>query len=185
MGRGLSYTAQKILLLLAGGVVLGLSASSGRYGKIRKALPKELANINRKQITRAIGRLYESKLISYDEKEDGSVELVLNDKGRARALCYKIDEMRINKPKQWDQKWRVVLFDIPEEQKRLRDTLRIKLKQLGLLEFQKSVFVHPYECKNEIDFVIELYDARRYVRFIEALNIDNGLHLKKKFNLLP
>lgn len=185
IGRGLSCTAQKILLLLAGGVALGLSASPGRYSKIKKVLSKELASINQKQITRAVNRLYESKLISYDEKEDGSVELMLNDEGRTRALCYKIHEMQINKPKQWDQRWRVVLFDIPEKQKSLRDALRNKLKQLNLLEFQKSVFVHPYECRDEIDFVIELYDARRYVRFIEAVSIDNELHLKKRFNLLP
>lgn len=79
---------------------------------------------------------------------------------------------------------RVVLFDVPEDQKELRDALRMRFKRLGLIELQKSVFVHPYDCRNEIDFIIEFFDARRYVRFIEALHIDNELHLKHRFRLL-
>ena len=35
----------------------------------------------------------------------------------------------------------MVLFDIPETQKKIRDSLRKKLKKLGFLEFQKSVFI--------------------------------------------
>lgn len=100
------------------------------------------------------------------------------------ALRYKLDTMIIQKPEKWDGKWRIVIFDIPEFNKQLRDTLRLKLRQLGLIELQKSVFIHPYECRNEIDFVIELYGPCRYVRFIEAVSIDTELQLKKKFHLL-
>lgn len=109
---------------------------------------------------------------------------MLSRQGKQTALRYKIDEMKIVPQAHWDAVWRVILFDIPEKQKWLRDTLRMRLKQFGLLELQKSVFVHPYECRDEIDFVIELYGARRYVRFLEARHIDNELHLKKKFDLL-
>ena len=182
--RGLSITAQKILLLLAGGVALGFSSSPRGYAKIKKALSRELEKINQRKINTAVKRLYESKLISYTENKDDSVSLTINREGRAKALRYKVDEMKIVVPEKWDKKWRIIIFDVPEKQKRLRDTLRIKLKQLGLLELQKSVFVHPYGCKDEIDFVVELYDATRYVRFIEAVNIDNELHLKKRFKLL-
>lgn len=182
--KKLSPVAKQILLALAGGIALGLSLSPGRYAKIKKALAKEFKKTKDRNVYNAIRKLYESKLISYAEKDDGLIELVLEQEGQKRALHYRLDEMKIKKPSRWDQKWRIILFDIPEEQKILRDTLRIKLKQLGLAEFQKSVFVHPYECRDEIDFVIELYDARRYVRFIEAVSIDNELHLKKKFDLM-
>lgn len=182
-GLRLGATTQKVLLLLAGGLALGLSGSPTRYSRTLRAISKEWQEINRQELYRAIRRLYESKLIDYIKHEDGSVEIVLNRGGRKVALRYKLDEMTVPAPKQWDRKWRVVLFDIPEKQKPLRDTLRARLRQLGLLELQKSVFVHPYECRNEIDFVIELYNARRHVRYIEAIHVDNEPHLKKRFRL--
>ena len=179
----LGATSQKILLLLFGGVALGLSGSPSRYGRIIKGVAAEWRKIDNRELYRAMRRLYESKLISYKTNKDGSVTIVLTQEGRKKSLQYKLDEMEIPKPLQWDKKWRVILFDIPHRQKKLRDALRAKLKQLGLQEFQKSVFVHPYECRDEIDFIIELYYARRYVRFIEAFSIDNEIHLKRKFHL--
>lgn len=180
----LGSTAQKILLLLLGGVALGLSGTPKRYARVWKATRKALKEVDKQKLYRAIRRLYESKLIQSIEHEDGSITLILTRTGKKVALRYKIDDLVIAKPVKWDNKWRVIIFDIPEDQKPLRDTLRMRLKQLGLIELQKSVFVHPYECRDEIDFVIELYQARSYVRIIEAIYIDNELHLKKKFSLL-
>lgn len=183
MTTRLGPLSQKILLLLAAGCALGFSRSPRHYGRLVKEISREWKKIERRALYLAIQRLYESKLVRYLEHADGSVEIVLNREGRHHALRYQIYSLSIPKPPRWDYKWRVVLFDIPEKQKKLRDALRERLKQLGLLEFQKSVFVHPYECRNEIDFVIELYQARRYVRFIEAIHIDNELHLKKQFDM--
>lgn len=183
MTMRLGPLSQKILLLLAGGCALGFSRSPRHYGRLMKEISREWEKIERRALYLAIQRLYESKLIRYREHADGSVEIVLNREGSQQALRYQLNDIVIQKPPRWDYRWRVVLFDIPEKQKKLRDALRGRLKQLGLLEFQKSVFVHPYECRNEIDFVIELYQARRFVRFIEAIHIDNELHLKKKFDM--
>ena len=177
-------TAKKILLLLSAGVALGLSSSPSRYARVLKAVGKEWRTIERENLYRSIRKLYESKLIDYKENPDGSISVVLSREGHNVSLRYKIDEMDIPQPRQWDRKWRIILFDIPETQKGLRDALRMRLKQLGLMELQKSVFVHPYECRNEIDFIIEMYNARSFVRFVEALHIDNELHFEKKFHLI-
>jgi len=184
MAIRLGATSQKLLLLLLGGAALGLSGSPTRYARVLKSIGREWRAINSRELSRAIRRLYESKLIFYRENKDGSVSITLNREGRKVALHYKLDEIKIPKPTRWDQQWRVIIFDIPEKQRKLRDALRVQLRQLGLQELQKSVFVHPYECRNEIDFIIELYNARLYVRFIEAFHIDNELHLKKKFRLI-
>ncbi len=183
-GLRLGITAQKVLLLLMGGLALGLSGSPTRYSRVLRAISKEWKALDRGELYHAIRRLYESKLINYVAHKDGSIEIVLSRGGQKAALRYKLDEMKIPETNHWDKKWRVILFDIPEKQKSLRDTLRMRLLQLGLIEFQKSVFIHPYECRNEMDFVIELYNARRFVRYIEASHIDNELHFKKKFGLI-
>ena len=99
-------------------------------------------------------------------------------------FTYNLNEMAIKKPKRWDGKWRIVLFDIPEKIRKTRDIFRHHLNQLEFYEFQKSVFVHPFDCHDEIDYLIEFYNARKFVRFIVAESLDNELHLKKKFNLL-
>ena len=91
--------------------------------------------------------------------------------------------MKIKKPVQWDNKWRVVVFDIPEKIKKAREAVRECLKNLGFYEFQKSVFVHPYNCKDEIEYLIEFYDLRKFIRFIVAESLDNELHIKKHFGL--
>ena len=75
-------------------------------------------------------------------------------------------------------------FDIPEKIKKVREALRYHLKNLGFKELHRSVFVFPYECRNEIEYIVEFYNARRFIRYIEAYYIDNELDLKHKFDLL-
>jgi DNA-binding transcriptional regulator PaaX len=184
MSKGLGITQKKVLLLLFGGLALGLSGSPTRYFQILKAIQKEWQEIDRQALRKAIKSLYESKLIAEKENPDGSVTLILTDKGKQKAFTYNLDDMKIKVPRQWDKKWRVVLFDIPEKIKKIREAIRYHLKNLGFYEFQKSVFVHPYDCQDEIDYLLEFYDIRRFVRFIIADSIDNELHLKKHFKLL-
>lgn len=174
---------KKLLLLLEGGLALGLSASPKQQFRILRGLASEWQKINRQSLRRAIRSLYESKLTSFKECPDGSVNMTLTDEGEQKALSYKLDEMRIVRPKHWDRKWRIIIFDIPESLKTARDTLRDYLRQLGFYQLQRSVFVIPFECKNELEFLIELYGIRKYVRQIIATGVDNELHLKDIFSL--
>ena len=91
--------------------------------------------------------------------------------------------MKIEPPRVWDQRWRIIIFDIPEHMRYDRDAFRDHLTRLGVLKLQQSVGVYPFDCKNEIDFIVELLDIRKYVRFITANHIDNETHLKRIFNL--
>lgn len=173
---------QKILLLLYAGLALGFSYTPSRQYKILKAVGKEWQKIDRENLKKEIRNLYRSRLIEGKENPDGSLTYILTDKGKIKALTYRFQEMEIKK-NQWDGKWRVVIFDIPEKLKTARNALREKLKELGFYEFQKSVFVFPYECKNEIDFIIEFFNLRKYVRYGIFDFIDNDLHLRKLFHL--
>ena len=91
--------------------------------------------------------------------------------------------MNIKRPEVWDKKWRIVIFDIPEKHKRAREAMRGHLKRLGFYKLQKSVFLLPFQCKNEMDFIIEYYNIRPYVRLILADNVDNEFHLRKIFKI--
>jgi len=184
MSHGLGSVQQKVLLLLLGGSSLCLSTSPKQQFKILKAIEKGWREINQQSLKRAIQNLYKSKLISCEEKANGEVKLVLTANGRKRALVHQLDKMEIQRPAKWDGKWRVVIFDVPEIKRKIRNALRFHLKQLGFYELQKSVFVFPFDCQNEIDFLIEFYNVRKFVRFMIANFLDNELHLKKIFGLL-
>lgn len=184
MSKGHGEIQKKVLLLLMAGLALGLSRSPKTSFKIIKGIKEEWKEIERQSLKRAIKGLYQSKLIKEKENQDGTITLVLTDKGKEKALTYNLDEMEIKKPKQWDGKWRIVLFDIPERARKIRDAFRQHLKQLNFYEFQKSVFVHPYDCQDEIEYLTEFYDAKRFIRFIIADSLDNELHLKSHFKLI-
>jgi len=59
-------------------------------------------------------------------------------------------EIKIDRPKKWDKKWRMVIFDVPEKFRSSRNSLRFKLLSLGLIKIQKSVYVYPFPCTDEI-----------------------------------
>jgi CRISPR-associated endonuclease Cas2 len=77
----------------------------------------------------------------------------------------------------------MVIFDIPEKKKRAREALRNKLKDLGFKELQKSVFIHPYECEDEIDFITKVFEIRPYIRFARLDMFTNEEQFKIKFKL--
>src|SRR3989344_3793986 len=91
--RGFGSTTQKILLLLLSGTAIAFSYSPSRAKRIFRATASEWRDINRRESWRAICRLYESKLIFYQEEKDGAIRIVLNREGKQVALRYKIDEL--------------------------------------------------------------------------------------------
>lgn len=57
--------------------------------------------------------------------------------------------------KKWDGKWRIVIFDIAEASKVVRENIRYKLKELGFGMLQKSVWLSPHDV---------IVDFREYVK---------------------
>lgn len=176
--------SKKVLILLIGGASLALTNRPDAYFRVVRQIIKEWKKINERNLRIAIKNLYKSKLIDYKENKDGTVKIVLTESGKNKILKYDIDKVKIKKPAQWDKLWRLVVFDIPEDKNLGRKALVAKLKELGFYPMQKSVFIHPYECKDEIDFITEIFELAPYVRFLRVKDIDIELDLKKRFHLL-
>ena len=178
----MSPLKRKILLLLVTGISFGHSYTPQRQIRVLKEFGSEWKKINEKELQKAIKELYKTKTVEIKENSDGTHTLVLTKQGKLKSFTYHFREMKLKKVN-WDGKWRIVIFDIPEKLRRGRDALRDKLKNLGFYELQKSVFVFPYQCEQEIEFIIEFFSLRKYVRFGVLDSIDNSLHLKKIFKL--
>jgi len=89
------------------------------------------------------------------------------------------------KQKNWDGKWRMVIFDISENKRKKRDFLRARLKWLGYKELQKSVWVFPYDTKRDIKELLTIfrYDLEGDVRFLTAEKIEQDDDLRREFDL--
>ena len=179
-----SLLQQKILLILLGGIALGFSYTPQRQWRVLNSIAKEWEDIDRKALKEEIRKLYRSHLVKKQEHPDGSITFVLANKGKLQTLTYKFEKIKVDTPKHWDGKWRIVIFDIPEKLRKGRDALRGKLLALGFIELQKSVLVFPFECEKEIEFIVEFFSLKPYVRYGILEYIDNALHLKQRFQLI-
>ena len=175
---------EKILLLLLGGLTLGLTYSPKRYYRIVKEMRREWKNINARSLNNSIHDLYRSKLITMKEKADRTLTITLNESGKISAITRHLSKVEIPRMEKWDKKWRLLLFDVPQSMKKSRDAFRFHIKRMGFIEFQKSVFICPWECKKDVDFVIEFHGLRRFARYLIADSFDNEIDLKRQFGMI-
>ena len=174
---------KQVLLLLLGGISLGLSGSPRTSWKILGEMRKEWKNLKKQAAERAINSLYTSKLIAAKENTDGTLTLTLTIDGKKKALTYDFRKMKIEVPSRWDGLWRLISFDIPVAERETRDAIREHLLRLGFYELHQSLFIHPYDCFEEVEYLVELYDARKYVRTFLVTSVDSAPHLKRFFHL--
>jgi len=176
-----SIFKRKILFMIAAGLSLGLHRSPQQYFKIIGDIPKEWRKMKKSYLRDCIREFYNDKLIDFKENPNGACQIILTEKGKKKVIAFDLDNIVIKKPAFWDKKWRVVTFDIPESKRPARNALRQKLNDLGFYSLQKSVFVHPYNCLDEIEFIAEIFQVRSYVRFFEAIKVTNESELKLHF----
>jgi len=136
---------------------------------------------DRARIKESVSRLEKG---GYIKNRGGASEtFTLTEKGREKAMRYAIEQMKIASQKTWDKKWRLVMFDVPEEKKQARRAINFALKKLGCVQYQKSVFITPFPCEKEIDFVGECFGIREYIRIVVAGYVEGSDTLKKAFKV--
>ncbi len=173
--------AQEVLLLLAGAGVLSLAVLMPGLGKVMSAVVRahEKGNFQKR-----LAKLKSKNLVRIYQK-DGQEVVEITKEGIKTALQYKFSEMEIKKPKKWDGKWRMVIFDVPDNKRRLRDLFREKLKHLGFYPLNESVYIHPYQCFTEVEYLRQLFFVGGSVTFITAEKIEGDDTLSGIFHLKP
>ncbi len=83
----------------------------------------------------------------------------------------------------WDQKWRIVSYDIPESHKLLRDTVRRVLKRAGFIKFQQSIWIFPYECAELAQLIREETKLGNYILYGVLERVEDEKRLRKHFSL--
>lgn len=107
--------------------------------------------------------------------------LELTRKGELKVLLSLGD---LDKPAVWDGKWRLMIFDIPEDAKIQRNKLRKLLKQHQFFKLQASVYISPYPLNRQALDYLKSSGLIEFIRILRVDDMDYDLDLKKKFKLI-
>lgn len=129
---------------------------------------------------REIKRLKRRGYVALTKTPDGWLIKLLK-KGKKLQQKLKVNEVKLPAKNKWDGKWRFFIFDIPEKHRYGRDSLRKKLKESGMYNMQRSVFVYPFDCRRELEFIAETFNLTKYTSYLESAYTDIDQELKKHF----
>jgi DNA-binding transcriptional regulator PaaX len=140
---------------------------------------KKLLKNNRRSINNSRKRLVERGLLEYSR----GGYLRLTDLGRKTLRKIQLSDYNIIKPKKWDKKWRMLIFDIKESQKVLRNKVRNTLISIGFIRLQNSVWVYPYDCEDLITLLKADFEIGKDLLYVIADKIENEKVLLSDFGL--
>ncbi len=125
-------------------------------------------------------RLQKKGLLVWNKEKD---RLELTARGRIEAARIRIGLIEIPRPRKWDGRWRIVIFDISEKRRSLRIRVRHLLGRLGFVRLQDSVWVHPYDCEEIVAILKHDFKIGRELLYIIADAVEYDRPLRKHFEL--
>lgn len=170
---------QKLILASAavtGGIAVALVApgvlgAMGKLGVIPSARQREI-------IKRSQSRLVARGLLVYQ----GTMAR-LTAKGEQFLRRLELQDFQLRRPKRWDRKWRVLIFDIPERRKGLRHKVRSTLKIIGFVRLQDSVWAYPYDCEDLITLLKADFKIGKDLLYLIVDSLEYDRSLKEHFGL--
>ena len=139
-----------------------------------------ISNKRQDEITRSsASKLVKKGLLKFNGKY-----YELSEDGERRLRQFELYGYKLIKPKKWDGKWRVIIFDIPEEKKKVRDQIRRLFVSAGLIRLQDSVWVYPHDCEDIIGLLKTDLGVGKNILYMIVDEIENDKYLRKEFGLI-
>lgn len=93
--------------------------------------------------------------------------------------------MELKNDKKWDNKWRLVMFNIPEKDRAVRDKLRRALDNLGMGILQASVWISSKDIKDKVFKISERLKLGNSLKYFEVVSTPslNQQIVEKAWNL--
>lgn len=129
-------------------------------------------------VERSRDRMIRQGLLRYEGKY-----VRLTEKGERVLRRLALNEYQLTKPIRWDRKWRVIIFDIPEYRKGLRQKVRSTLMRIGFARLQDSVWVYPYDCEDLAALLKADFKVGKDILYLIVDTIENDRALRKYFEL--
>lgn len=142
----------------------------------------------------ALARIkYQTKGILARLKIKGEIEFIEHDGKRYVRLTEKGEEVLAfeqqtmllanSKPRKWDYRYRLVMFDVPERRKKIRERLRFQMQEVGFLRIQDSAWVYPYDCEEFMALLKADLHIGKDVLYAVVEEIENDGWIRKHFGL--
>jgi DNA-binding transcriptional regulator PaaX len=76
-----------------------------------------------------------------------------------------VKNIKIEKPKKWDKKWRLVFFDFSSDTSVKHNALCRKLDDLGFVMLANDTYIYPYECFAVIESLVKIYKMEACLKY--------------------
>ncbi len=124
-------------------------------------------DLKQSALSHALRRLREKGLVEKsDDINMGKIIYKLTEVGRDFLLLDKAEDQI-----EWDGKWRIVIFDIPENKRAVRNILRGRLKLWGFKRWQQSVWASKKNITQKLRKLIKELNIEDWVLVIESDNV--------------
>lgn len=117
------------------------------------------------------------------ETADGQLKVEITKVGESVIKYCEIDELELDKSKLWDGRWRIVIFDVPIAKNPARLAFTEQLKRLGFAMIQKSVWICPFECDEQVYILRKFYEIEQFVTIIKSDDIEDEHRWRRRWNV--
>ena len=124
---------------------------------------------NRAAFRNASKRLREKGLIVHASTGGSTPGLLLMDAGRSHIPAYFTPEKYWNR--RWNKIWYLLVYDVPEVDRKYRDVLRLFLKRMRMGRLQQSVWVSPEDIRADFDDLCETASIGSFAYLLEARTV--------------
>src|SRR3989338_1654638 len=139
-------------------------------------VPKKRQN---EYVASSASKLVKRGLLIYDGKR-----YCMTSRGEDLLRRWQFAYFELEKPKRWDRKWRVIVFDIPEKKRKIRDQIRTLFRTADFYLLQDSVWVYPYDCEDILTLLKTDLGVGKYILYLIVDELENDKHLREFFDLV-
>ncbi|KKW21765.1 MAG: CRISPR-associated endonuclease Cas2 [Candidatus Taylorbacteria bacterium RIFCSPHIGHO2_02_49_25] len=150
--------------------------------ELKKGGWKTVRRDPRYSVNESLSRLLKSGFVYFEQTDKGKFLRLTKEGGDYLRRRVGVG-FGMPKPRKWDGKWRIVIFDIREKRKELREKLRNTLRAIGFIHLQHSVWVCPYDCEDLIALLKADFRIGKDILYIIADKIENDAYLRSHFDL--
>lgn len=181
--RSSTFAIKLLKGIAISGMVL-VAASNPLFGpKLLQLLIKKYRKKNKRSVEKSFHYLKNRGYVNLEWLADGRLKVEITKQGKKVVEKLSLDDLKISKPNQWDQRWRVVIFDVPNTHSKNRRAFTQHLKNLGFQMAQKSVWIYPYLCHREIMILRKFYRIESTVIYMETSMVEDGELWRERFDL--
>lgn len=179
--RRRAQTVQILKMVALGVFLIGIGAVPPPWAipRIIRELTSKDTPENRRRVRR---KVYDLKYRGYVVENENSY--VVTERGKKILEEENLWGLEIPMPKRWAGAWHLVVFDIPAEKSRFRIPFIRHLQNMGLVFYQRSVWIYPHPMESVVRKIANFYRIAPHVSFITATQVDGSSTLKRKFKII-